>query len=204
MLSCCNDCYGLVLQMVNYCCAPLCNGYWGFHFPKDNGLKNKWRVAVKKGVHEVKTSQHPRKCIDHNYSHSENSNFIYNIYFAGERKRLKKGIVPSIFLEGIMKRRAKKFSVCTPSSSATVPVPDIQQEIEVSTETVDDETLTARTCILLTNSDGTFSAHKFKENPTAIKYYTGFDDYGYFMKFLTVLGPVAAHLNRNYKLVPCA
>jgi hypothetical protein len=37
--------------MVNYCCVPLCNGFGGFHFPKEKGLKNKWRVAVKKGVH---------------------------------------------------------------------------------------------------------------------------------------------------------
>ncbi|XP_060591052.1 uncharacterized protein LOC132746025 [Ruditapes philippinarum] len=144
-----------------------------------------------------------------------------------ERKRLKNGTVPSIFLERAScssvnsshlkekrqeradKRRAKKFSVCTPSSSATVLVPDIQQEIEVSTETVHDEPLTAMTvntaiqCNLLTNSDGTFSARKFKENPSAIRYYTGFDDYEHFMMFFTVLGPAVAHLNRNYKLEPC-
>jgi hypothetical protein len=91
------------------------------------------------------------------------------------------------------KRRAKKSSVCTPSSSATVLVPDIQQEIEVS----------AIQWFLLTNSDGTFSAGKFKENPSAIRYYTGFDDYEHFMMFFTVLGPAVAHLNRNYKLEPC-
>jgi hypothetical protein len=34
----------------NYC-VPLCNGFGGLNFPKDKRLKNKWRVAVKKGVH---------------------------------------------------------------------------------------------------------------------------------------------------------
>lgn len=37
--------------LVKYCSVPVCNVFVGFYIPKDKGLRNKWRVAVMKGVH---------------------------------------------------------------------------------------------------------------------------------------------------------
>lgn len=34
--------------MVKYCCVPLCGRFGGHKFPSDEGLRLKWRVAIKR------------------------------------------------------------------------------------------------------------------------------------------------------------
>ena len=144
------------------------------------------------------------------------SNFISCYLITGERRRLKKGVVPSIFtereqhkteqdiqIENQKRQRQKRASHRAEKRQLEPNIEHIAQEVEVVSEeppiklckTEDTNSSIGVQCSLLTDRSGSFSIDNFQNNDKAIKYYTGFDDYEQFMVFFHVLGPAAYHLN---------
>ena len=142
------------------------------------------------------------------------------LFITGERRRLKKGAVPSIFIEREQpkteqdvqkeeqkRQRQKRASQRAEKRQLEPNIENIGQELEAESEepvikarkTEDTHSSVGIQCSLLTEKSEAFTVVNFQHNDKAIKYYTGFDDYEQFMMFFHVLGPAAYHLN-----LPCA
>jgi len=155
--------------------------------------------------------------------YTQTYNYAAQCFISGERKRLKPGAYPKLFLKDPEKtserssraeKRAKvrhmpqkKIKVSNADSNNALHCNDIGQEVEVVStqeEIIDPVPVpvpipmaiksTASQCSAPSNWSKTFSIHDFASNPKTIKYYTSFDDYDHFMFFFNVLGPATSHL----------
>ena len=139
------------------------------------------------------------------------SNFIICYLITGERRRLKKGVVPSIFTEREQhkteqdkhkkdqkRQHQKRASLRAKKRQLQPNIENIAQEVEVVSEepliklckTEDTDSSIGVQYSLLTERCGSFSIDNFQ-----IKYYTRFDYYEQFVVFFHVFGPAAYHLN---------
>ena len=148
------------------------------------------------------------------------SNFISCYLITGERRRLKKGVVPSIFTEREQhkteqdvqkedqkRQRQKRASHRAEKRQLQPNIEYIAQEVEVVSEeppiklckTEDTDSSIGIQCSLLTDRSGSFSIDNFQNNDKAIKYYTGFDDYEQFMVFFSCLGTSGVPLESSVR-----
>ncbi|XP_014674876.1 PREDICTED: uncharacterized protein LOC106814989, partial [Priapulus caudatus] len=93
-------------------------------------------------------------------------------------------------------------------------IENVGDEVQISTnendgvdlETIEEERFASQhvQCELISDSDTRMSVKKFDNNPDAINFYTGFDDYEHFKFVFNVLGPAVDHLNscNDCKLEP--
>lgn len=88
--------------------------------------------------------------------------------------------------------------------ASPVDVNDVQCEVEIASDTVEDDQSVAEPETCLTNDTGIncdllkhsrYSIYNYKLDPDAVAYYTGFPKYDHFMYFFTCLGPAAFDLN---------
>jgi hypothetical protein len=104
--------------MPTNCAVPTCNGEGGFAFPKDDSMKLKWRVAIKREDKDKKSlwmpNTHSRVCEKHfkedDFALPEYAKYAEN--FFQHRKMLKPGAVPSIFAEEKPRFSASSRSTC--------------------------------------------------------------------------------------------
>ncbi|KAK6169859.1 hypothetical protein SNE40_020834 [Patella caerulea] len=200
--------------MPQYCCVPNCKNSKGGHtFPKDLILRKIWIVAIKRNDQQTgklwQPGEHDRVCKDHF------TNDDYTSTLLGERKRLKKDAVPSLFKfkKSVCPRRKLKRVFEDPVN----PVIFENEENEVINEIIIDHSCVDVAvpvdcepsqnnnveiqCHLLSDINSKFSIENFCENPGAIKYYSGFNNYNHFMFFFNLLGPVVFDLNYKCSLL---
>lgn len=112
------------------------------------------------------------------------------------------------------RRRRQLFqSETTPTEEITTDIPNVGSEVEILLSSDDIPTSTSSAecekhdqptesiyaseavqCEIITTNEK-YSVEQFKDDPVAIHYYTGFDDYEHLNFFLTVLGHAAYNLN---------
>ena len=138
------------------------------------------------------------------------------VVLTGEKGRLKPGTVPSVFVfrppDKSTQRSAHKRRciVAEPSSAASVADHmDVGCEVEVGQNddgaqtAVEGELFLAAIstpsvgcqCELFKANSSRMSVIDFKDNPAAILYYSGFDNYEHFTMFFQVLGPAVNQLS---------
>ena len=84
--------------MPSYCCVPQCNGLGGFIFPKDNELRKKWLIAIKREDYNKclwRPSEHSVVC----HRHFKATDFVEPKVKYGNKRRkvLHQNAVPSKF-----------------------------------------------------------------------------------------------------------
>ncbi|XP_076073051.1 uncharacterized protein LOC143044775 [Mytilus galloprovincialis] len=200
--------------MPSYCCVPGCKESGGHKFPSDKELNLKWRVAIRR-TNETRGLWRPGKhdivCHNH-FTLSDYKNTLL-----GDKSRLKKDVVPSVFpfrQEAIVSPRALRMKsrdhgdLVSKDKSMEGIENGIQYEVEIETTSnerpieVTDESDIGKVaedknvqCGLL----GDYSIENFINNPKAVSYYTGFSCYDHFIFLFHSLGPAAYEL--NYKCV---
>jgi len=140
------------------------------------------------------------------------------VVLTGEKGRLKPGAVPSIFVfrppDTPTPRSERKRRRILAQSSSTFTVAnhtDVGCEVEVGntddvglSQMADEEQLSLSPsstpsvgcqCELLKAKTSRMSVYDFKDNASAIQYYSRFDNYDHFIMFFEVLGPAAHHLS---------
>ncbi|XP_013391522.1 uncharacterized protein LOC106159689 [Lingula anatina] len=206
--------------MPQYCCVPECKSRQGGHnFPKDSGLRLKWRVAINRVCSKTKRLWNPGRysvvCAKH-FTPSD-----YRETLTGNYRCLKSTAVPTIFnfvekannADPSVTARAERAQKRSELLLENVPVPDIGNEEVIVTEPGEisdaveaEEIVKAEEpvqagvqCSILTDAGSKYSVQQFVDNPDAIMYYTGFENYEHFTFFLKVLGPAAYSLNYESK-----
>ncbi|XP_064605006.1 uncharacterized protein LOC135470158 isoform X2 [Liolophura sinensis] len=179
--------------MPQYRCVPQCkNASAGHTFPRNKLLRQRWNVAIRRIDPVTKKVWEP-----------------------GKRKRLKPDAVPSIFkFSGALsasslrrKLRHEKKTISLDCVGRNV-IADIGNEVELETESPDPDItaeepieLTPKSCdaavecSLLSDFDCRMSVRKYENNPRAVQYYTGMDDYNHFMLIFNLLCPAVYHLD---------
>lgn len=118
--------------------------------------------------------------------------------FSGESRRLKKEAVPSVFVfspeisQSVKQRRERRkrkleaaeeldMSNCIGNEVEIVSEDSVPSLITV--DEIQDRRDAEIQCNLLSPKTCRYSIDNFKENPKAISYYTGFDDFEHYMLF---------------------
>lgn len=136
---------------------------------------------------------------------------------SGERKRLKQGVVPSVFSFNLIcspssrsERAERREAIISkdsdfelglqvdigPEDNADGYVPMIQEnEVGVDVPPICVDTSTQ--CRLISDKNNRYSIEDYQDQPRIVWYYTGFDDYGHFMMFYQVLGPAVNQIRDN-------
>ena len=84
---------------MKYCAVPKCTGKGGFSFPRDPELRTKWKIAIKRTTENKKEwepAKHSVVCQLHfketDFKEKNSSGFPH------QRRFLKEGIIPTLFL----------------------------------------------------------------------------------------------------------
>lgn len=156
--------------------------------------------------------------------HFSRKNFFLNL---GERPRLNKGAVPSIFpfalslssndflndesprclrkknREGMLATNDQHASVCTEVQSVVEvkDTPEIQNSSSIETPEEDLHGQFDQSVQCELKTFGKFSVKNFENDPKMIKYYTGFCDFEQFIFFFNCLGPCVSELSHQTTLM---
>lgn len=178
--------------MPKYCCVPGCRNRGGHLFPTSEDELMKWRVAVKRLDPKTKRLWNPN--LDHSVvcdDHFQAKDFELN----KSRRILKQGSVPSIFpFRKPPTQRAKRVTYCK-NDSRDPPVA-VTNEVVISTTKSPDKLAAGNDsekcfksvmvqCQLLPKQ--AFRIANFMQEPKAILYFTGFEDYTQFSLFRDVM-----------------
>lgn len=144
--------------------------------------------------------------------------------FVGEKQRLKKEAVPSVFpfvatctpQESPRMDRKRRRDLHDTSSPSTETYTDIQSEVEISSTSTSDLPGSSRSedvvhqeplssvceSVQCDLKSVRFSIFNFETNPKLVTYYTGFNDFDHFMVFFHCLGPCVYELRYKCTSIP--
>ncbi|XP_048242560.1 uncharacterized protein LOC124133758 [Haliotis rufescens] len=202
--------------MPRYCSVPGCKNKIGGHkYPSDPDLQQKWRVAVRRVDVPTKNLWKPGTGDVVCRAHFTDDDFVDTLL--GERSRLRAAAVPSIFPHtsctstSALPTRPKRAHQLR-EEEANIAILNVSSEVEIGIgedcaitspsslneplETCQSDSQSTQ-CSLL----GSCSIETYINNPKAVLYFAGFQDYDHFMFFFHSLGPAVFELNYQCELL---